>query len=67
MMKNWKFGRIDALLASVALMVGQAHAALPAGVTTALDEAKTDGVEAAGLVLVAIIGIYAIKLIRRAL
>lgn len=66
-MQKWKVARLAALPGSMALMVGQAHAALPAGVAAALGEAKTDGVEAAGLVLVAIIAIYAIKLIRRAL
>ena len=44
-----------------------AHAALPAEVTTALETAGEDGIAAAGLVLVAIIGIYAVKLVRRAL
>lgn len=54
-------------LASLAVAAGSAHAALPADVKTALDTAKSDGVEAAGIVLVAIVAIYAFKLIRRAL
>ena len=61
----WK--KVGAGVAGLGLAAGHAFAALPAEVTTALQAAKTDGVEAAGLVLVAIIGIYAIKLIRRAL
>lgn len=49
------------------LAVQQAHAALPTGVTEALDAAKTDGVEVAGIVLGVIIAIAAFKFIRRAL
>lgn len=44
-----------------------AQAALSTEVTTALESVKTDGVAAAGLVLIAIVAIYAIKLIRKAL
>lgn len=58
---------VGAPVAGLAVMAGQAHAALPAGVETAIQTAGTDGATAAGLVLVAIIGIYAIKLIRRAM
>lgn len=47
--------------------VGQAHAALDADITSALDAAKTDGVAVAGLVLTVIIAIAAFKYIRRAL
>jgi len=49
------------------LAVQQAHAALPAGVTTALTDAQTDGVEIAGIVLGVIIAIAAFKYLRRAL
>ncbi|UYP32400.1 major capsid protein [Pseudomonas sp. Z8(2022)] len=49
------------------LAVQQAHAALPSGVTTALTDAQTDGVEVAGIVLGVIIAIAAFKFIRRAL
>lgn len=49
------------------LLAGQAHAALPEGVTTALDTAKTDAMTVGGLVLVVIIGIAAFKFIRRAI
>jgi Inovirus Coat protein B len=53
---------------SVLAMYGMAsHAALSSEVTTALGDVKTDGVAAAGLVLVAIVAIFAIKLIRKAL
>ena len=49
------------------LVVQQAHAELPAGVTTALTDAQTDGVTVAGIVLGVIIAIAAFKFIRRAL
>nr|WP_059391978.1 MULTISPECIES: major capsid protein [Pseudomonas] len=49
------------------LAMQQAYAALPAGVTTALNEAQVDGVEVAGIVLGVIIAIAAFKFIRRAL
>ncbi len=49
------------------LTVQQANAALPAGVSEALEAAKTDGVEVAGIVLGVIIAIAAFKFIRRAL
>jgi len=49
------------------LTVQQAQAALPAGVTDALDGAKVDGVEIAGIVLGIIIAIAAFKYLRRAL
>jgi hypothetical protein len=47
-------------------MFGSAHAAVPAGVTTALGDALTDSVTVAGLALVVIIGIAAFKFMRRA-
>ena len=49
------------------LAMQQAHAALPAGVTTALTDAQVDGVEVAGIVLGGIIAIAAFKFFRRAL
>lgn len=51
----------------LALGAGQAMAAVPAAVTTALEDAKTDGVTVAGVVLVVIIAIAAFKFIRKAL
>ena len=53
--------------ASVLLIGTQAHAALPAGVETALNDAQVDGVTVAGIVLGVIIAIAAFKYIRRAL
>lgn len=49
------------------LAVQQAQAALPTGVTDALDTAQVDGTTLAGLVLAVIIAIAAFKYIRRAL
>jgi uncharacterized membrane protein len=54
------------VLASTAVAT-TAHAALDTDITSAMDLAKTDGVELAGLVLVVIIAIAAFKYIRRAL
>lgn len=47
--------------------IGAANAALPANVTSALEAAATDGATMGAAVLVAIVGIYALKLLRRAL
>ncbi|WP_341781141.1 major capsid protein [Ectopseudomonas mendocina] len=68
-MQNLKVLRrsLGATAAVGLLAVQQAHAALPEGVTVALEAAKTDGVEVAGIVLGVIIAIAAFKFIRRAL
>lgn len=58
---------LGVVAAAGVLGIQQAHAALPAGVDTALEAAKTDGVEVAGIVLGVIIAIAAFKFIRRAL
>jgi len=44
-----------------------AFAAVPAGVTSAIETAGTDGVTIAGAVLVAIIAMFAFKLMRKGL
>lgn len=62
--------KLNVLLAVATMMsvtAGSAFAALPEGVTTALETAKTDGVQMAGIVLGVIIAIAAFKYIRRAL
>jgi len=51
------------LFAPVSVVV----AAVPAAVTTALGDAGTDGITVAGAVLAVIVGIFAIKLMRKAL
>lgn len=56
--------------AAVALplsFIGSAMAEVPTNVSTAITTAGTDAATMGGLVLVAIIGIYAIKFLRRAL
>ena len=44
-----------------------AFAAVPVGVSTAISDMAADGATVAGLVLVAIIGVVAIKFIRKGL
>lgn len=49
------------------LFVGQAQAAVPAAVDTAITGMATDAAAVAGAVLVAIIGVVAIKFMRKGL
>lgn len=60
-------GIIVSGFAAATAFVGQAFAAVPVDVTTALTDAKTDGVTVATAVLVAVVAIYAFKLMRRGL
>ena len=53
--------------AALSAVAGSAMAAVPADVTTALTDAKADGVQVAGVVLTVVIAIAAFKYIRRAL
>lgn len=62
-MKTWILG----VFALLSLMAGSAWAELPTEVTTALADAKTDGVTVAGLALVIVVAIAAFKYARRAL
>lgn len=55
------------LVGSLTLAAGSAMAAVPADVTTALGDAKTDSLVVAGLALVVIIAIAAFKFMRRAI
>ena len=64
MFKN-KINAVRSLVAAGALAAGSAFAAVPADVTTALTDAKADGISVAGLVLIAVIAMYAFKLMRR--
>lgn len=59
------FKRVGVAAASTGLLVGNAMAAVPADVTTALADMKADGLTVAGAVLVAIIVIAAVKFIKR--
>lgn len=57
-----------AALAALAMLASaSSNAALDAGVTSSLSTAQADGLTLGGLVLAAIIAIWAFKLIRRAL
>ncbi len=62
-MKSYVKGGFVAL----STLAGSAMAAVPADVSTALTDAKADGVTVAGIVLGVIITIAAFKLIRKAL
>lgn len=56
----------QAASAGALALASQAHAALPAEVSTALGDMKDDGVSAATLVIVAVIAVAAILFLRRA-
>ena len=65
-MKKLQAKRLALLAALTALSVN-AFAAVPAEVTTAITTAKTDSETVASAVLVVIVGIFAFKLLRKAL
>ena len=52
---------------AVALATGSAMAEVPAAVSTALGGLSTDAVSVAGMVLAAVIAVFAIKFIRKGL
>lgn len=53
--------------ASSALVAASSFAAVPASVSTAITDGATDGATVAGLVIVAIVGIWVFGLIRKGL
>jgi Inovirus Coat protein B len=57
-----KYGSALALTA-----IGTAHAAVPANVQTALDGLSADAVTVAGIVLAAVVAVFAFKFIRKGL
>lgn len=59
--------QLAAGVATVTGLVGSAQAAIPANVSTAIETAGTDAAAVAGLVFVAIVGIFAVKLMKRGL
>ncbi|MBN8490104.1 MAG: hypothetical protein J0M00_01560 [Burkholderiales bacterium] len=61
-MKFSKFGAIGATLSGLAI---QAHAAVPAAVTTALEGMQEDGLAVATAVLVATIVVAAFKFMKK--
>lgn len=68
MNKVFRFVRSPrAALSSLALAAGSANAALDASITSAIDTAKSDAATLGAAVLVAIVIIFSIKLLRRAL
>jgi len=58
---------IGAAAAGGVLSIQQAHAALDTSVTTAISEGKTDALALGALVIAVIIGIAALKWLRKAL
>jgi len=62
---NKTFARLG--LVSLLGTVGSAFAAVPADVTTAIGDMKTDGLIVAAAVLVAVIAVAAVKFLRRAM
>jgi hypothetical protein len=61
-----KFAR-GSLVAGLSAMGASAFAAVPANVTTALGDLSADSLEVAGIVLAAIVAVYAFKFIRKGL
>ncbi len=59
--------KLSVLAAVLFTGVGSAMAAVPTDVTTAISSAGTDAATVAGAVFVAIVGICAIKLMRKGL
>lgn len=63
-----KYGaRVAAVPALAYGVMGSAMAAVPAEVNTALADLKTDALTVAGIVLAAIVAVYAFKFIRKGL
>lgn len=59
--------RLALIPAFVAATAGSARAAIPTQVQTALDNLSTDALTVAGIVLAAIVAVYAFKFIRKGL
>lgn len=59
--------RLAAVPAFVASAMGAAHAAVPVNVSTALTDLQADALTVAGIVLAAIVAVYAFKFIRKGL
>lgn len=62
-----KFARFGLVPASLALAMLSARAEVPATVTTALASLQADALTVAGVVLAAIVAVYAFKFIRKGL
>lgn len=59
--------RLLAVPAFVAAGMGSAYAAVPLNVSTALTDLQADALTVAGIVLAAIVAVYAFKFIRKGL
>jgi len=59
--------KLSLVLSGLVATTGSAFAAVPASVTTALSDAQTDGVTIATAVFVAIVAMFAFKLMRKGL
>ena len=66
-MKNSMKLRLASISAGSIVAVGTASAAVDAGVTTAITTAGTDAATVGAAVLIVIVGIFAFKLLRKAL
>lgn len=64
---NKTFSRVGVVAGSALALMGSAYAAVPADVTAALDDLSTDALTVAGIVLAAIVAVYAFKFIRKGL
>lgn len=64
-MKKRTLARLALIPAAVVASANSAMAAVPAEVTTALGDMKTDALTVCGLVLVAIIAVVAFKFMRK--
>ncbi len=61
----WAKSKVTAVVTLATLGAGQAMAALPAEVSTELADLKTNALLVAGIVLAAIVAVYAFKFIRK--
>ena len=61
------YAKLLALIALVSLAFTSAHAAVPVNVSTALDALQADALTVAGIILAAIVAVYAFKFIRKGL
>lgn len=61
------FKKLAASAVLVSGSIGSAFAAVPAVVTTALTDLQSDALSVAGIILAAIVAVYAFKFIRKGL
>lgn len=66
-MFNSKFKRNSVTICGLTGLVIEAQAAVPAGVTAAIEAAQADMVTVAGAIFIALVALVAFKLMRKAL